>query len=225
MAIYFDEKEQVFMLHTPNTTYAIAITDGSYLCHLYYGKKVQSSQIRYLLKEDEPPYVPSKHRRETNAFLDTIPMEYPETGMGDYRESAFCVRSVRGHRASACAYKGYEIKSGKPKLAGMPATFADEDTCSTLYIYCKDPELPALALATRDDLASYAYAVSGASALRVSCRLGVAIHLIGGILGILIMAVLAFLGTAELLTPTHILLYQLIWLVPGLLVTEWTRAV
>ena len=141
MAIYFDEKEQVFMLHTPNTTYAIAITDGSYLCHLYYGKKVQSSQIRYLLKEDEPPYVPSKHRRETNAFLDTIPMEYPETGMGDYRESAFCVRSVRGHRASACAYKGYEIKAGKPKLAGMPATFADEDTCSTLYIYCKDSVL------------------------------------------------------------------------------------
>lgn len=103
--------------------------------------------------------------------------------------------------------------------------FPDQTVRGELDIYCKDPELPALALATRDDLASYAYAVSGASALRVSCRLGVAIHLIGGILGIVIMAALAFLGTAELLTPTHILLYQLIWLVPGLLVTEWTRAV
>ena len=38
-------------------------------------------------------------------------------------------------------------------------------------------------------------------------------------------AVLAFLGAAELLTPTNVLLYQLIWLVPGLLITEWTRTV
>lgn len=141
MAIYFDEKEQVFLLQTQDTAYAIAITDDSYLCHLYYGKKVHSSQIRYLLKEDEAPYVPSKFVRETNTFLDIKPMEYPETGMGDYREAALCVRSVGGHRASACKYKGYEIKSGKPKLPGMPATFAEEESCSTLFLYCEDTVL------------------------------------------------------------------------------------
>ena len=32
-------------------------------------------------------------------------------------------------------------------------------------------------------------------------------------------------GNTELLTPTNILLYQLIWAIPGLLVTEWTRVV
>ena len=47
----------------------------------------------------------------------------------------------------------------------------------------------------------------------------------GGLLGMLIMLVLAYLGSTELLTPTNILLYQLIWAVPGLLVTEWTRTV
>ena len=88
-----------------------------------------------------------------------------------------------------------------------------------------DDSAPALALATRNDLAAYAYAVSGARALSLACKLGIAIHLIGGILGMLIMAVLAYLGTTELLTPTHVLLYQLVWLVPGLLVTEWTRSV
>ena len=81
MAIIYDEKEQVFMLNTPNTTYAIAVTDGTYLCHLYYGKKIQDSHIRYLLREDELPFVPSKNYREKNTFLDTFPMEYPETGM------------------------------------------------------------------------------------------------------------------------------------------------
>ena len=88
-----------------------------------------------------------------------------------------------------------------------------------------DPESVGLALATRDELVSYAYAVTGARALRTSCRLGVALHLFGGIVGLLIMLALSYLGAAHLLTPTHIFLYQLVWLIPGLLITEWTRTV
>ena len=70
-----------------------------------------------------------------------------------------------------------------------------------------------------------AYAVTGARALRTSVRLGLIIHIVGGILGMLIMLVLAVLGNTELLTPINILLYQLIWAIPGLLVTEWARTV
>ena len=88
-----------------------------------------------------------------------------------------------------------------------------------------DPEEPALAIATRDDLAAYAYAISGSRALRTASRLGVIIHLTGGILGLLIMAALAILGNTELLTPVNVLLYQLVWMIPGLLVSEWTRTV
>ena len=88
-----------------------------------------------------------------------------------------------------------------------------------------DPEAPALALTTQDSLASAAYAITGARALRTACRLGVTVHVMGGILGMLIMAALAVLGSATLLTPIHILLYQLVWMIPGLIVTFWTRAI
>ena len=88
-----------------------------------------------------------------------------------------------------------------------------------------DTSAPTLALATRNDLVSYAYAVSGARALSLASKLGIAVHLVGGILGLLAMAALAFLGSSDLLTPTHVLLYQLVWMVPGLLITEWTRSV
>ncbi len=88
-----------------------------------------------------------------------------------------------------------------------------------------DPGASVLALTTRDELISTAYAVTGARALSTSTRLGVAIHLAGGILGILMMLALAILGSTELLTPTNVLLYQLIWAIPGLLVTEWARTV
>ena len=39
------------------------------------------------------------------------------------------------------------------------------------------------------------------------------------------MLVLAYLGATELLTPANLFLYELVWLIPGLLITEWTRVV
>lgn len=83
----------------------------------------------------------------------------------------------------------------------------------------------ALALVTREGLAPGAYAITGARALHTAWRLGLTIHTIGGVVGMLIMAVLAVLGSVELLTPVNVLLYQLIWMIPGLLVTCWPQTI
>ena len=103
--------------------------------------------------------------------------------------------------------------------------FPDQQTRDALAAIQADPEADVLALTTRQDLASYVYAVTGASSLRTASRLGVAVHLLGGIVGIAIMLVIAYLGSTQLLTPINILLYQLVWMIPGLLITEWTRSV
>lgn len=147
------------------------------------------------------------------------------------RSSAAGIVSLCGNRRITPVLTGIDfmltdsLLRAKFSVNTRRIAFPEQGLRSDLYVFSEDPDAPTLALATRDDLASYAYAVSGAQALRSSCRLGLFIHLVGGILGLLIMAALAFLGTTELLTPTHILLYQLVWLVPGLLVTEWTRTV
>lgn len=101
----------------------------------------------------------------------------------------------------------------------------DKQTQAELSRKTADPEAEVLALTTRDDLASSVYPVTGSMALRTASRLGVAIHIFGGLLGMLIMLAVAYLGSTELLTPIRILLYQLVWAVPGLLITEWTRTV
>ena len=103
--------------------------------------------------------------------------------------------------------------------------FLNWETAAELKNFRPNPNEPVLALTTRDELVASAYAVSGAKALRQATKLGVLIHLLGGTLGLIIMLVLGYLGSTELLTPTNILLYQLIWAIPGLLVTEWTRVV
>ena len=87
----------------------------------------------------------------------------------------------------------------------------------------KEENAEAAALVTKEGLASFAYAVTGARSLKTSVKLGVVIHMIGGILGIVMMILLALLGETRLLTPINLFLYELIWLIPGLLVTEWTR--
>jgi hypothetical protein len=88
-----------------------------------------------------------------------------------------------------------------------------------------DEQTPAMALITSKGLAPYAFAVTGAKSLRTASWIGAVIHLLGGILGLVMMAVLAYLGEAELLTPANLLLYEMVWLIPGILITEWTRTV
>lgn len=88
-----------------------------------------------------------------------------------------------------------------------------------------DDETVALALTIQDSLNSTAYAVSGAKALRTACKLGLIVHIIAGTMGLLAMAALAILGSEGLLTPFNVLLYQMVWLLPGFLISYWTKTV
>ena len=88
-----------------------------------------------------------------------------------------------------------------------------------------EEETLAGALVTADGLAPYAYAVTGARSLRSAARVGMILHMAAGILGLAVMLTLTLVGARELLTPVHVLLYELAWLIPGILITEWTRSV
>ncbi|MBE6976945.1 MAG: hypothetical protein E7439_07155 [Ruminococcaceae bacterium] len=103
--------------------------------------------------------------------------------------------------------------------------FPERTVRSELAAYYIEEETPALALTTQEGLAASAFAVTGARALRKACCLGVTVHMLGGIIGLVMMLLLAILNASYLLTPANVLLYQLIWMVPGLLITEWTRSV
>ena len=48
---------------------------------------------------------------------------------------------------------------------------------------------------------------------------------VGGGVGLALMAALTVLGRADLLTPNHLFLFQLVWMIPGLIASEWTRTV
>ncbi len=88
-----------------------------------------------------------------------------------------------------------------------------------------DAEAQTLLLTTSLGLAPLAFGVTGARALRTTCRMGTVLHIVGGGIGLGIMALLTALGALELLTPANMFLYQLVWMIPALLFTEWTRSI
>ncbi len=86
-----------------------------------------------------------------------------------------------------------------------------------------DEAATVVALTVRKGLAQRSFAITGALALRSAQKGGAWIHIIGGSLGLAAVAVLALIGAFQLLTPANLLLYGLVWMLPGWLITEWTR--
>lgn len=141
MGIRYDENRKQFQLDTPNTSYCVGIADGKYVGHLYYGKRLRPQDLRYLLRTDEAPYVPSANDRERCAFYDSFPFEYAGSGVGDYREGSIGVRTAAGQDAVMPTYASYEILPGKPMIPGLPAAFDRDGQAQTLILHLTDEAL------------------------------------------------------------------------------------
>lgn len=119
---------------------------------------------------------------------------------------------------------GSDFLRSKFSIKGKRLLLPDRETREALAAQTPDETHPVAAMSTGRGLAPFAYAVTGARSLKSAANAGVVLHMAGGILGLLMMATLAVLGALEYLTPANMLLYHLVWLVPALLVTEWTRS-
>ncbi len=103
--------------------------------------------------------------------------------------------------------------------------FPDCMTRMTLAEKKLPEEPPVIGLATRTGLAQRAFVVTGGAALRSAWRYGAAVHILGGGIGFLAVTLLALSKAVALLTPYNLLLYGFVWMIPALLVAEWTRNV
>ena len=139
MNVTYFEKERIFKLDTPNTSYLLGIVDEeNFIGHIYYGKRLQGHNIAYRMRTQEAPFVPSRNNRERCSFYDCFPFEYPTAGLGDYRESCLSIRTIGGYSGCNLSYVSHRILEGKPQLEGLPATFADKETATTLELTCVD---------------------------------------------------------------------------------------
>lgn len=102
--------------------------------------------------------------------------------------------------------------------------FPGAEQRETVEQWQPDPEASVpCALTVQEGLPPFAFAITGARSLRSCCNLGLAMHILAGVLGIVIVALLTLVEGSQLLTPVNLLLYQLAWCVPGVFITSWTR--
>ncbi len=147
-------------------------------------------------------------------------------------------RDASAGLSALCAYRGlspavvtndFMLTSGfirsKFGVNAKRILFPEHDARNALRVQEPEPGTQALLLVTKSGLAPFAYGVTGARSLRTACTAGVILHLLGGVLGMGIMLILAVLGAEQLLTPGNLFLYELIWIIPGLMITEWTRTI
>lgn len=136
--IRFDEINKVFYLETVNTTYAIGIWNNEKLFHLYWGKRLvnplgEVSLENYLSRTHVAKDIGGKYTS------DVLPFEYSTYGTADMRIPSAEFTFADGSRISKLNYKSYEIENCKPKLEGLPATYAEDgDKVMTLKIRLTD---------------------------------------------------------------------------------------
>ena len=139
-SVVFDESKQRFHLKNKFISYVIEISRGKYLFHRYFGKSLHEFRDSAALQAIDRGFSPqpAAYENERTFSLDVLPQEYPMSGHSDFRIPAYEIELENGTNIVELFYKDYKIYNGKPKLEGLPATYANEDEAATLEIYLED---------------------------------------------------------------------------------------
>ncbi len=133
--------QNVFTLHTDNSTYQMKVDDKGILLHTYYGQRTDETDYSYLITIADRGFsgnIPQSGD-ERGYSLDTLPQEFPVWGGGDFRVN--CLQADLGTGVNDCllVFDSYKTYHGKYALEGLPAMFASgEDRVDTLEILLKD---------------------------------------------------------------------------------------
>ncbi|MBE6759806.1 MAG: alpha-galactosidase [Ruminococcaceae bacterium] len=126
----------VFHLQTAHTSYIMALVDGKYLAHVYWGRKMDTPDMDNALINRWIVFSPLNG---DGWSLDFARQEYPVGCGTDYREPAISALYDDGSRTVELHYDSFRVIPGKPALEGLPATYVEsDDEADTLEIVLKD---------------------------------------------------------------------------------------
>lgn len=136
MAVLINQTENEFHLQTKNTSYIFSIMKDRQLGHLYYGKRIrQRDSFAHMFKKQPTPSAVCEFQDDSEFALVAIKQEYPSYGKGDFRQPAYQILQENGSRITEFRFKSFKVYKGKNKLAGLPATYVEnENEAETLEI-------------------------------------------------------------------------------------------
>ena len=140
MPIFYHETSKQFHLTNGKISYIMHVLRSGHLGQLYFGKALRDRESFSHLFELRPrPLSPCAYEGDLAYSLEHIKQEYPSYGSGDMRNPAFEILQQNGSRLTDFKVVSHRIYAGKPKLQGLPATYAENDEeATTLDILLRD---------------------------------------------------------------------------------------
>ncbi len=140
MSISFYETTKTFHLCDQKISYIMTVLPNGHLGQLYFGKKVhQREDYPYLYETAVRPMTSYVFEDDCSLSLEHVRQEYGVYGTTDPRRPAVEILQPDGSRICDLQYKGHEIMRGKPPLAGLPATYTEQDDeAETLRVVLED---------------------------------------------------------------------------------------
>ena len=139
MNIEYNSESRQFHLFNDRISYIFKILRNNQLGQLYFGKKVPLKDYGYLFEDSKRSTSANVFKDEYGFSLEHIRQEYPAYGATDFRQAAYEIIQPNGSRITNFTYVSHAIKSGKPKLKGLPATYVENEAeAQTLEIVLRD---------------------------------------------------------------------------------------
>lgn len=129
MPIHYHAQSRSFLLQGACSTYAFFLHKRlNTPIHLHWGKRVADAEALVANRVEKGHCMsPGPGFGETTPSLDEVMLELPTFGSGDYRSPALDVSQPDGSRILDLRYSSHRIFSGKPPLAGLPATYVESN--------------------------------------------------------------------------------------------------
>ena len=126
--IIYNSELKAFLLQGKNISYAMYVGEAGFLQHLYFGKKLNESDLAFLVGYFGNAVCPKNDQFNIDLSHEFTPGECGFYARGDYREPTVIARRSDGAAMSRLRYAGYEMKDGTPVLPGMPCAHTGGQT-------------------------------------------------------------------------------------------------
>jgi alpha-galactosidase len=132
MPIAFDAQSRTLHLRNNQVSYLMRVLDNGTLGHLYFGGALAAEgSYGHLIAREFLGF--------GNRLGEPVPLEYPTSGIGDYRIPALSVRQPDGATVLDLRYVSHRTFAGKPAIPGLPSTYVQAyEESETLEVLLAD---------------------------------------------------------------------------------------
>ncbi|MCR5640081.1 MAG: alpha-galactosidase [Lachnospiraceae bacterium] len=129
-----------FELQTANTTYLFAVRSTGQLEHIYYGSRIQVSDVEALKEQHcvQQGNSIAYTQDDLDMTLEDLCLEMSGYGKGDIREPLVEVVCYDGSSTTDFVYESSEITQGKAPFETLPGSYDEENRVEHLCVTMKD---------------------------------------------------------------------------------------